>query len=317
MDKELYWAVDIGGTKILLLMVDINGQVMFREKIKTPRPSEPEIVVDLIVQTITEISKTVQPGASGSRPAGLGICTAGFVDYHSGLVYQSPNLEWHQPVPLGRMLKEKLDCPVLIENDTNAAVVGEVHFGAARGHTNAVYITLSTGIGGGLYLNGRLFRGTDGFAGEIGHTKAFGKGRPCKCGGTDCLETWASGSALAASAREMWDENELNDGHISTVWVFEQADQGNTLAQKIVDHAAASIGLGLSNLVTLLNPSCLVIGGGVAANRGDFMNRVAENIREQAIKPAVETTALEIRAAALEPEAGIWGIYSLITGRAE
>lgn len=316
MNTGLYWAVDIGGTKILTLLIDDNGGVIFRRKRETPRPSDPEAVVDTIIRTINEASAENISAGAGS-PAGLGVCTAGFLDYHSGLVHQSPNLEWHEPVPLARMLEEKIGCPVLIENDTNAAVLGEVHFGAARGHSNAIYITLSTGIGGGLYLNGRLYRGTDGFAGEIGHTKAFGKGRPCKCGGSDCLETWASGSALARSAGEIWDETELENGHITTAWVFEEADRGNTIAQSIIDHAAANIGLGLSNLVTLLNPSCLVIGGGVAANRNDFMEKITHTIRERSIKPAAEITSLKITAAALEPEAGIWGIYSLISGRAE
>lgn len=316
MDKELYWSVDIGGTKILLLLLDGGGRVLFREKIKTPQPSTPEAVADAITRTIDETAKN-KSGNTAGGPAGIGICTAGFVDHRLGLVYQSPNLDWHEPVQLGSLIRERVNCPVLIENDTNAAVVGEVQFGAARGHLNAVYITLSTGIGGGLYLNGRLYRGTNGFAGEIGHTKAFGKGRPCKCGGTDCLETWASGSALAVSAGEMWEEGELNNGHISTAWVFDQADRGNTIAQAILEHAAEKIGLGLSNLATLLNPSCIVIGGGVAANRADFFEKVAHYTRKHAIKPAVETTSLEIVAAALEPEAGIWGMYSLITGQVE
>jgi len=316
MNNFFYWMVDIGGTKILLLLIDSSSRVLFRKRINTPQPSNPEAVAGAIAKTIKEAARSESLPAAAS-PSGIGVCTAGFVDNHLGLVHQSPNLDWHDPVPLGSLIKEEIDCPVQIENDTNAAVVGEVQYGAARGHSNAVYVTLSTGIGGGFYLNGRLYRGTGGFAGEIGHTKAFGKGRPCKCGGTDCLETWASGSALAVSAREMWDEGELNNGHISTAWVFDQADQGNTIAQSILEHAAENIGLGLSNLATLLNPSCIVVGGGVAANRSDFLDKVTCYTMKHAIKPAVEITSFEIVAAALEPEAGIWGMYSLITGRVE
>ncbi len=315
MSNDCYWAVDIGGTKLLLLLIDSSSRVLFRKKIKTPQPSSPQAVAEAIAGTLKEAAKSESLAAAAS-PSGIGVCTAGFVDNRQGLVHQSPNLDWHDPVPLGRLIEERINCPVQIENDTNAAVVGEVHHGAARGHSNAVYVTLSTGIGGGLYLNGRLYRGTGGFAGEIGHTKAFGKGRPCKCGGADCLETWASGSALAASAAELWNESELNSGHISTARVFDQADQGNAIARSILDHAAENIGLGLSNLVTLLNPSCIVIGGGVAANRADFFDKVACYTRKHAIKPAVDITSLDIVAAALEPEAGIWGMYSLITGRA-
>ncbi len=316
MKQKLFWTIDIGGTKILLLLIDSKGQVLFRQKIKTPKPSEPQAVVDAIVETIQSEAEPKKLGLKAEL-AGLGICTAGFVDHQEGLVHQSPNLEWHKPVPLEYYFKQRVNCPILIENDTNAAVVGEVLYGAACGHKDVIYVTLSTGIGGGLFLNGCLYRGADGFAGEIGHTKAFGQGRPCKCGNTDCLETWASGSALARSARELWDDKEQKGGHITTAWVFEQADQGNTLAQSIIDHAAYSIGLGLSNLVTLFNPTCLVIGGGVATNRTDFFIQITETIRNKSIKPAVEITTLTITPAALEPEAGIWGMYSLLTGQAK
>ncbi len=316
MKQKLFWTIDIGGTKVLLLLIDSNGKVLFRQKIKTPKPSKPQAVVDTIVETIQAETEQKKLGFKAEL-AGLGICTAGFVDHQEGLVHQSPNLEWHEPVPLGNYFKQRVNCPVVIENDTNAAVVGEVLYGAACGHKDVIYVTLSTGIGGGLFLNGCLYRGADGFAGEIGHTKAFGRGRPCKCGNTDCLETWASGSALARSAGEIWDEKEQKGDHITTAWVFEQADKGNTLAQAIIDHAAATIGLGLSNLVTLFNPTCLVIGGGVAANRTDFLKQITETIRNKSIKPAVEITSLTIIPAALEPEAGIWGMYSLLTGQAK
>lgn len=315
MIKDLYWTIDIGGTKILMLLIDEKGEVLFKIKYDTPRPSEPETIVNFIFQKINEASRE-QNSIGAEKPSGLGICIAGFVDHDAGLVYQSPNLDWHEPVPLKNYLADRLNCPVLIENDTNSAVVGEVYHGAARGHKNVIYITLSTGIGGGFFLDGRLFRGTNGFAGEIGHTKPFGRGRACKCGGNDCLETWASGSAIACSAETLWDQGMLEKEQISTSWVFEQADSGNVLARSIIDHAAFNIGLGLSNLVTLINPSCLVIGGGVAANRPEFLEKIVFNIRQHAIRPSVDITPLEIVAAELEPESGIWGIYSLITGKA-
>ena len=316
MKRKLFWTIDIGGTKILLVLIDCQEKVLFRQKILTPKPSKPQEVLNAISEKITAETRTRELEMD-TELAGIGICTAGFVNQKEGIVYQSPNLDWHEPVPLGDLLKEKVNCPVIIENDTNAAVVGEVLYGAACGHKDVIYVTLSTGIGGGLFLNGCLYRGAGGFAGEIGHTKAFGQGRPCKCGNTDCLETWASGSAMARSAGELWDEKEVEGGHITTAWVFEQAAKGNNLAQSIIDHAAATTGLGLANLVTLFNPTCLVIGGGVAANRIDYFKKITEVIRKQSIKPAIEITSLTITLAALEPEAGIWGMYSLLTGQAK
>jgi glucokinase len=315
MKNNLYCAVDIGGTKILLLLIDSEGNVLYREKTSTPKPEHPES----IVETITEILDRAagKAGSSAEQPASVGICTAGFVNYKDGVVHQSPNLNWRTPVALGEMTAKALNTPVLIENDANAAVLGEVYFGAAKGFRDVIYITISTGIGGGLFLDGRLYRGNTGFAGEIGHIRPYGKGRPCKCGGYDCLESWVSGSGIYRSAVSLWDENEANKGHITTSWVFEQADKGNVLAQKIIDHAIEFTGKGLGSLVTLFNPSCIVIGGGVAANRDDYLEKVSDMIRNEAIKPSVEITGLEIVPAKLEPEAGIWGMYALMTKRTE
>lgn len=316
MSSNLYWTVDIGGTKILLLLIDEAGRVLYREKKPTPKPARPEAIAGSIRDSM-ELASATSGIPEASSPGGLAVCIAGFVEAGTDKVHQSPNLDWHEPVPLGKILSDHLSCPVIIENDTNAAVVGETIYGAARGHDHVIYVTLSTGIGGGLFLNGRLYRGSSGFAAEIGHTKPFGKGRLCKCGGSNCLEAWASGTAITAIARELWDESILEDGPITTEWVFEKAESGNAIAEKIIDHAAHSIGTGLSNLVTLLNPTCLVIGGGIAAGRKDFFQRVTEIISREAIRPAVNITPFKTAKAELEPEAGIWGVYALITGKAE
>ncbi len=314
MDQKLYCAADIGGSKILLLLIDDNSRVLFREKTKTPKPEEPAAVIEA-VRTLLDKAYRDTGLKEGDRPEGVGVCIAGFLDHGRGLVYESPNLHWTEPVTFGKLMEDALGCPVIIENDANAAVVGEVFFGAAQGHRDVVYVTISTGIGGGLFLDGRLYRGSSGFAGEIGHTKPFGQGRVCNCGGNNCLEIWASGSAIARNARLLWDENELDGGKITTAWVFEQADQGNTLAENIIKQAIDDAGTGLSNLVNLFNPSCIVIGGGVAGNRSDYLGKVAARIKSEAIRPSVNITPLEVVPAQLEPEAGIWGMYALLTGR--
>ncbi len=315
-DKQnYYWIIDIGGTKILLMIIDRKGQILFREKIKTPKPAEPAAVIDKICSIIERASFNGSlPGAD--KPSQLGICMAGFVDHKSGLVHLAPNLPWFEPVPLGQMLADRLSCSILIENDANAAVIGETIFGSARGHENVIYITISTGIGSGLFLDGRLYRGSGGFAGEVGHMKPYGKGRTCGCGGSDCLETWASGTAIANSAKTLWASDAVEKGPITTKWVFEEADSGNDLAQKIIDQAAYNTGTGLSNLVNILNPSCIVIGGGVVSKRKDYLEKVASRIIDAASGPSVEISTVKIVPSQLEPEAGIWGIYALLTGQA-
>ncbi|MGM0688210.1 MAG: ROK family protein [Bacillota bacterium] len=314
MSEKIYCSVDIGGSKILLLLIDDQGNVLFKEKRATPRPEEPTAIAATIESMLSDAAST-DNDYSFRKPSGLGVAIAGFVDHRSGLVHQSPNLHWVNPVPLGEILEETFKCPVMIENDANAAVVGEVCYGAAHGHRNVIYITISTGIGGGLFLDGRLYRGATGFAGEIGHIKPFGKGRPCKCGGYDCLETWASGNAISHSAELLWDKNDFPVNEIDTAWVFQQSESGNPIAKTIIDHAINNIGRGLANLVNLLNPSCLVIGGGVAGNRPDFLEEVKSRIVAESIRPSVNITPFQVFAAMLEPEAGIWGMYALLTER--
>ncbi len=314
MNNQIYCVVDIGGSKILLLLIDESGNVVYKNKTATPKPEEPSEIIRTI-STLLRKGNEAYGIVADSKPEGIGVCIAGFLDHKSGLVYQSPNLHWNSTVPFGDMLKKAFKCPVFIENDANAAVVGEAVYGAAKGHYDVIYVTISTGIGGGLFLNGRLYRGSSGFAGEIGHTKPFGEGRACKCGGYDCLETWTSGSAIARSAGVLWDETEVEGAKINTSWVFEQAEAGNTIAQNIIDRAIESTGSGLANLVNLFNPSCLVVGGGVAGGRSNYLKKIATRIKEEAIRPSVEITPLKVFPAQLEPEAGVWGMYALLTDR--
>ncbi len=315
MNNNIYSVVDIGGTKILMLLIDSEGKVLFRGKRATPKPTPPEALVDTIKSLLSDAGKESE-NISDLKPAGLGICIAGFIEAEKGVVHQSPNLDWVEPVYFKEIIESAFSCPVIIENDANAAVLGEVYYGAAKGHNNVIYVTISTGIGGGLFLNGRLYRGSAGFAGEVGHIKAYGTGRICKCGGDDCLEIWASGSSIARSAKSLWNDNEVEGGPITTEWVFKQADQGNELAAAIINDAAVKTGRGLANLVTLLNPSCLVLGGGVIANRPDYLEIVTKQMIREAIRPSVEISIVEIVTAMLEPEAGIWGMYALLSGQA-
>lgn len=309
MPDKIYCAIDIGGTKILLYLIDRAEKVLHKERFPTPAQCTPEQMIELINRSTA--ASLARVGLSSTDLAGLGVCIAALLDYEKGVVHQAPNLGWHTAVPFREMLQQNWGCPVYLDNDANAAVLGEVAYGAARGHRNAIYITISTGIGGGLYLDGKVFRGSTGFAGEVGHIKPFGKGRRCGCGGMDCLEAWASGESIARIAKELWDEKEQG-GAITTAWVFDQAQGGNSLAQNIIEQALQNISTGLANLVTLLNPSCLVIGGGVAVSREDFLEQIRARVREIAVAPAVQISTVEIKAAQLGPEAGIWGIYYLM-----
>jgi glucokinase len=310
MSEQVYCTVDVGGTKILLLLIDGDKNVLHRERFSTPAEVSPEEMVRVISRSAA--AALIQKGFAADKITGLGVCIAALVDYERGLLHQAPNLGWYGPVHFQELLQQNWLCPVYLDNDANAAVMGEVSFGSARGHRDVIYITISTGIGGGLYLDGKVFRGSNGFAGEVGHIKPFGSGRRCRCGGMDCLETWASGEAIARNAKTLWEDLDPEHGPINTAWVFEQARAGNPLARSIIDQALQAISTGLANLVTLLNPSCLVIGGGVIAGRDDFLAQIRDRVQQIAIAPAVSASPLEITAAQLESEAGVWGMYSFM-----
>lgn len=310
MDNKVYAIADVGGTKILLLLVGPDQNVILRQKLPTPPEATPELVVKAIEVALSRALQEV--AVSPQSLAGLGVCIAALLDFEGGVIYEAPNLDWHEPIPFRDLLQRRFSCPVYLENDTNAAILGEVTYGAARGHRDAAYITISTGIGAGLYLDGRIYRGSGGFAGEIGHFKRFGKGRRCGCGGSDCLEAWASGEGIARSGRMLWDESDPSIGPLNTAAVFDWAEEGDILAGSIIKQAVEDIGISLANLATLLNPSCMVIGGGVARHRPALVGQIREKMKHFAVAPVIKVSPLEVVAAQLEPEAGAWGMHAMM-----
>jgi len=316
MENDYYLAIDIGGTKILITLFNNKDEIIYRNKLITPEKASAEMIAVLVSNIIQEREQTTSLAIS-KRIAGAGICFAGFVEHELGLVHQAPNLGWDKPVALREIFSNKLKIPVLLENDANAAVIGETFYGAAQNKKYVIYSTLSTGIGGGFYLNGRLYRGSSGFAGEIGHTKSFGSEKKCNCGGDNCLETWASGRAIEQIAAQIWEPQDLGLETITTASIFKAASHGNKTAQRIVEQAVDNISLGLANLVTLLNPTCLVIGGGIAVANPDLIKKVDAKIRQYAIKPTVDITNLAVVKAKLGEESGVWGIYAMLTKKVE
>ena len=314
MKKDLYLVVDIGGTKILVVLFNDAGNIVERRKLRTPDKSRPEELVNLIFETLIALEQESEAVVIENIVA-AGICFAGFVEHQKRLVHQAPNLGWQEPVALVALFEAKLKKPVIIENDASAAVVGEVYYGAARGHQDVIYITFSTGIGGGLFLGGKLYRGSCGFAGEIGHTKSFGKGRSCNCGGENCLEAWASGSGIDKSATALWEPTDLNVEKLTTAIVFAEAAAGNQPAELIVQQAIHSLGIGLANLVNILNPTCLVIGGGIINAHPNIIAQLDQVVRHNAIRPAAQISEIQMVQAVLGEDSGLWGIYALLRAK--
>ena len=259
--------VDIGGTKVAGGVVDETGQILARARVETPA-KDAEAAEDAIVAVVEKLRSDFEIDA-----VGLGI--AGFVDEARSRVYFSPNLpDWHNE-PVRDDVSRRVGLPVVVENDANAAAWGENRFGAGREETDLVCVTVGTGIGGGIVVEDRLYRGRFGIGGEIGHMQVVADGRLCGCGQRGCWEQYASGNALVRDARERAAESRseasvllrMGDGTpemITGRHVTEAARLGDEVALAAFATVGRWLGQGLADLVAVLDPGCFIIGGGVS-----------------------------------------------------
>jgi glucokinase len=269
--------VDIGGTKIAAGVVDEAGTILETSQVSTP--PTPEGVVDAIADAVRTVGK-------GTRAEAVGIGAAGYVDDKRATVLFAPNINWRHEA-LKDKVEQRVGLPVVVENDANAAAWGEFRFGAGQGHDDVVCITLGTGLGGGIVLGGRLYRGRFGIAGEFGHIRMVPDGLLCGCGSQGCWEQYASGRALVRYARQRATASPdaagvllaLGNGtpegvegrHISAA-----ARQGDPVAVDSFRELARWAGAGLADLASLFDPSAFIVGGGVS-DEGDL---VLEPIRK-------------------------------------
>lgn len=258
--------IDIGGTKVLAGVVTDDGEILRKVRRATPSKS-PEAVEDAIVDCVTELS-------ADYAVACVGIGAAGWVDTEQALIRFSPHLAWRNE-PLRDRLAGRIDVPVLVDNDANAAAWAEYRFGAGRGSSVMVCVTLGTGIGGSLVINGRPFRGRYGMAGEWGHMQVVPDGYWCPCGNRGCWEQYASGNALVRDARALleqgspqaaglWERAGGDPASLVGPDITEAAVAGDALATDLLADVGVWLGKGLANLAAALDPDTFVIGGGVS-----------------------------------------------------
>jgi len=263
-------AVDIGGTKIISAVIAGDGRMLSRVHSLTLAQEGPKKVIGRLVETVKRsIGKAdLQISMIGS----ICVAAAGIIDHNKGLITEAPNLPgWHN-IPLRNIIAVELDTPVFLLNDASAAALGEHRLGAGQGLDHLIYLTVSTGIGGGIIINGELYNGADGCAAEIGHMILQVDGPACKCGQRGCLEALASGTAIARMARERLAKGEQSIltgmvGSIKSVTselVSVAARKGDAFACGVIDSAAGYLGIGLANLVNIFNPQMIIIGGGVS-----------------------------------------------------
>ena len=312
--KSVILALDLGGTRFRLALVDQTGRFLKRFSALTHAIEGRERVL----QRMKEAMKEIVSGVGWETVRGMGIAAPGPLDPVSGVLLTPPNLPGWENTPLKSLFEEELHLPVFVGNDANLAALGEYRYGAAKGVDDFIYITVSTGIGGGIISGGRLLLGTKGLAGEIGHMSIDVHGPQCNCGNTGCWETMASGSAIARTAVERIKGGQksaitnLVDGELEKVTaetVEQAARAGDTLAQEVMAEGGTFIGVGLVNLVHIFNPRLIVIGGGVS-NAGDLIFEPARRtVAQRAMPPFRE---VEIIPAALGDDAGLLGAIALV-----
>lgn len=326
--------VDLGGTKIATGLVDEQGQVLQRVVHSTLPDEGPAAVIGRMIGSVREVC--TRQGLRPDELQAVAVACPGPLDPARGVVVEAPNLRWRN-VDVVAPVREALGVPVCLENDANAAALGEWWAGAGRGTRHLVYVTVSTGIGGGIVIDGRIYGGAHWAAGEIGHTVAVVEDGPlCGCGRRGCLEAVASGTAIARRAVEAleaagWHEGavppesdrrpgaalmRLAEGRWERVdarLVGEAARAGDELAREVLDLTWRYLGAGLVNLMNLFDPDAIVIGGGVSRLGEMMMEPLRRYARERAVSGPAEGTRLVL--AQLGPNVGIVGAAAVALDR--
>ena len=307
-DAGLIFAVDLGGTYLRAAAVDSEGAVIKRLKLRTPQTGDPQDIIRILAGALTACQREVD------QIRALSIVVPGPVDAKAGKVVRAPNLPCLNGFDLVGTLADELRLPVVIENDANAAAIGELWQGAARGCRTIICLTLGTGVGGGIILDGKLWRGATNAAAEIGHmtVEPFG-GVPCGCGSRGCLEVYASATAIVRMAREAkphYPASRLCTGDgLTAEDVYRSALEGDELSIEVFQRVGAYLGIGLANLINILNPEMIVIGGGVA-NAWDLF---ASDMRQQVSQRAFPLLGAEVKIvrAQCDDDAGLLGAARL------
>ncbi len=308
-------AVDLGGTQIRAARCTPDGQMEARVAIPTLAHEGP----DAVLGRIREAIRSVWP--ERGEVAALALSAPGPVDARTGVVRFTPNIPGWKDVPL-RDLMADFGVPTFVANDANLAALGEYRFGAGRGVRDLVYLTISTGIGGGVLIDGRLFEGGQGLGGEVGHIVVEPDGPPCGCGGYGCLEAVASGTAIAREARAAVERGTptllsrmaAHPQDLTAREVVEAARQGDALSLHIMERAGRYLGLAIVSLMYLLNPALIILGGSVAIGAGDLLlTPLRRTVRERSQQVYWENTPIVY--AALGDDVGLLGALALALER--
>lgn len=273
MEKPYVVGIDIGGTNTVFGIVDARGSILCSSSIKTQAYDDVNKYADAVCENLLPLIDSVG-GKDKIKGIGVGAPNG---NYYNGTIEFAPNLPWKGIIRLADMIEERVQIPTALTNDANAAAIGEMTYGVARGMKDFIMITLGTGVGSGIVINGQMVYGHDGFAGELGHTIIRRGGRPCGCGRRGCLETYCSATGVARTAREFLAERtgesllrQIPVEEITSKDVYEAAVKGDKLAKDIFDFTGEILGESLADAIAFSSPEAIVLFGGLAKS-GDFL----------------------------------------------
>ena len=308
MEKKYVVGVDLGGTKIYTALVDLEGNIVKEKTVETLAHEGEQAVKERIIDTINYVID----GTDKNLIKSIGIGSPGPLDVKNGVILESANLPFKN-FEIVKSIKETYDLPTYLDNDANVATLGEFKFGAGKGTENMIFITASTGIGGGAVLNGKLFRGATGNALEVGHMTVSTEGPRCGCGNVGCAEALGSGTAIGKRAKEAVLSNVKtslkNYDNVTSKEVFKEAANGDRVAKKILNTSLTYLGIAVANTITNFDPEKVIVGGGVV-NGGDIVIDTIKNVVEERCMAAfVENCTIE--KAVLGGKAGVLGAAAL------
>ena len=312
LESDLIFVADLGGTHLRAATVDRNGKIHHRLKQPTPQAKLPVEIVRALVDAARECE--IQCTPHGRRISAVSVAVPGTVDFEEGVVVKAPNVPCLDGFRLSAALHDELKLPAIVENDANAAAVGEMWQGAGRCYRHLVCVTLGTGVGGGIILDGKLWRGVDGSAGEIGHigVDPFA-GVPCTCGSRGCLEVYASATAIVRMTCESRPRYPTSSLHkvaaLTSQKIYEAGLEGDELALEVLRRMGVYLGIGLASLVNLLNPEIIVIGGGVSSGWELFEKHMNHQVHQRAFQ--IPAQRVKITRAECGDDAGLLGAARL------
>ena len=307
--------IDIGGTNLRGAVVDSNGNI----KKKYSLSSEANVGIDNLINNLIDLINNLR---ADFKITGIGIGIPGILDSKKGIITQAPNIKNAANYPIIKVLNSRIKprLPLVIENDANCAAFGEYKFGAGLGLKTLIMITLGTGVGGGIILNGEIWNGAHGMGGEIGHIKIYPDGNKCNCGNRGCLESYSSLVGIKNMIKNGVKENKINKKLLQKIkstkqdklpeLFYEEAKSGNSFSKRLWEEFGKALGIGISSLTNLLNVEIVVIGGGIANAWQMFIPSTKKAVKENTLIGPYQK--LKISKSKLKNDAGILGAASLI-----